>query len=371
MLSYELGATFEPAAAPPVPPAHPLWPGAIVLDCPDALIHDAAAGRWFSVGDLDLRDLRHALHARPEPGLSYELDSDALEPSVADRDAFIRAAARAVELIHAGDIFQANISHRLEGRFAGSARALFADMMRAAAPWYGAYIEWPGNAIVSASPELFFDFDAQSRRIVTRPIKGTRPGDAAPRDLLASPKDEAELNMIIDLMRNDLGRVCEFGSIRVAEARALERHAHALTGRGVLHGVATVEGRLRHGLSVPHVLHAAFPGGSITGAPKVRAMQVIAELERRERGPYTGSIGYISDCGRACFNIAIRTAAIRERAAEPSRAGVFADASLEYGIGAGIVADSDPASEWEETLTKAEVILQLARARTPSVSERP
>lgn len=365
MLGYELGAAMEPAARlGGRAGAARRWPEAVVIDCPDALVHDGATGRWLAVGDIDAP----AMGAAAEREGEYEIDRAELMPGDDDRRGFEERVARVVEYIRAGDIFQANLSHVLSTGFVGSARRLMLDLLTAARPWYGAYLEWPGHAVVSASPELFLEVDAATRRVVTRPIKGTLPGDADPRSLIESEKDAAELNMIVDLMRNDLGRVCEFGSVRVAEGRMVERHAHDDSGvrggagwgvRGVLHGVATIEGRMRAGLGLGDLLRATFPGGSITGAPKIRAMQVIEELEQRERGPYTGAIGFVSDCGHACFNIAIRTAAIRGDDGGAGR-GVFSRARLEYGVGAGIVADSSPEREWEETLNKAEAMLKLA-----------
>jgi anthranilate synthase component 1 len=167
--------------------------------------------------------------------------------------------------------------------------------------------------------------------------------------------------MIVDLMRNDLGRVCEFGSVCVDQPRAFEHHG----GRegGVIHSVATVSGRVREDVTIEQLLRATFPGGSVTGAPKVRAMQIVEELEGTSRGPYTGSIGYVSDCGRACFNIAIRTAFIEGDRPRGGAAGTLdhvEDASLIYRVGAGIVAESDPVSEWEETLAKARFFTDLA-----------
>lgn len=257
------------------------------------------------------------------------------------RAGYEHAVARTVELIRAGDIFQANIAHALEARFEGSSRELFARLIEAAAPWYGAYLESPSETVVSISPELFLEADFVSGRVTTRPIKGTRPAGSA-ASLAASGKDQAELVMIVDLMRNDLGRVCEFGSIRVEEPRDIEPHA------GVVHGVATVSGRLRAGVSPGDLVRAAFPPGSVTGAPKIRAMQVIDELETFERGVYCGSIGMLSDCGRAAWSVAIRTATI-------------AGGVLRYPVGAGIVEESDPAAEWEETLHKAGAFAAVLR----------
>lgn len=357
MLTYELGAHLEPSV-----PARrdAAWPLGAWARCDSALVHDAASGRWWVVGDAD--ELPSI--ARWRAGASGAAEPPAFVGplrSQTGREAFERAVARAVEYIRAGDVFQVNLSHALAGTMRGTPRGLFASLLRTAAPWYGALLELPddlgGGAVVSASPELFLEFDAGTRRAVTRPMKGTRAGEQTAADLLASEKDAAELNMIVDLMRNDLGRVCEYGSVRVENAREIETHG----GGGVLQGVATVAGTLRQGLGLSDLLRAAFPPGSITGAPKVRAMQIIDELEARPRGPYCGCIGFVSDCGRAQLNVAIRTAAMTPAGlgAGPRRArsghGATEEWSVRYGVGAGIVADSDPASEWRETLLKARV----------------
>jgi anthranilate/para-aminobenzoate synthase component I len=169
-------------------------------------------------------------------------------------------------------------------------------------------------------------------------MKGTRPAHADPDELRDSPKDRAELNMIVDLMRNDLGRVCEFGSLRVTDPRTIERH-----GSGVLQATATIQGRLRESSDLSDVLTACFPPGSVTGAPKVRAMQIIDEIEARDRGAYCGSVLVLDDSGAFVSSVGIRTAHI-------------ANGVLSYSAGAGIVADSVPEDEWAETLTKAEIL---------------
>jgi para-aminobenzoate synthetase component 1 len=175
--------------------------------------------------------------------------------------------------------------------------------------------------------------------VTTRPIKGTRPISTPASDLLDSAKDQAELNMIVDLMRNDLGRVCSFASVRVDEARRVETHA-------VHHTVATISGTLAPGRTLTDLLLSAFPGGSVTGAPKVRAMQIIEEIEPSPRGIYCGSIVLADAAGNLTASITIRTASIGR--------GV-----LTYPVGAGIVADSDPTGEWRETLDKAASIVSL------------
>jgi para-aminobenzoate synthetase component 1 len=300
------------------------------------------------------------------------------------RSQYVEAVRRAVEYIHAGDCFQVNVAHHLEAAFEGSTRGLFGSLMGAASPWYGAYLEvvrgGDVRAALSASPELFLRYDASSREITTRPIKGTRTTEVGTAALEGSGKDRAELNMIIDLMRNDLGRVCDTGSVKVAEARAIETHASvdpdssswdrqsvvSAAAPGLHHGVATITGRVRYDASLADVLRATFPGGSITGAPKVRAMQIIEELEPRARGLYTGAIGYVSDTGDVSLNVAIRTAVVRgTRGANSAAIDDVADGTLCYGVGAGIVADSVPEQEWQETLDKAGILRNLP-ARTAS-----
>ncbi len=270
-----------------------------------------------------------------------------------DDPAFVAGVRRIIEYIRAGDVYQANLAHRLSAPFSGSARALFHTWARAVSPLLGAYLEFDlastRCAILSASPELFLSFDAHSRRVTTRPMKGTRPGTADPAELERSDKDAAELNMIVDLMRNDLGRVCSLGSVRVDVPRAIERHGPS--SRGVLQATSTISGDLRPGLDLADLLAATFPPGSVTGAPKVRAMQIIDELEPVSRGPYCGAIGLIRPDGSAEFAVTIRTALIQ--GTPGPHPGTFSHATLDYSVGAGIVADSDPDSEWQETLVKA------------------
>jgi para-aminobenzoate synthetase component I len=200
--------------------------------------------------------------------------------------------------------FQANLTQRFTAPFSGSTRELARRAFAHSQPRYGGYLELPsGRCIVSMSPELFLEVDGKSRAVVTRPIKGTRSatGPHAAEELRHSIKDRAELNMIVDLMRNDLGRVCDFGSIAVTEPRTIESHPT------VHHGVSTIRGRLREDVSIADLLRATFPGGSITGAPKIRAMQIIDEIEPVRRGGYCGSIGWIAPDQSARLNIAIRT----------------------------------------------------------------
>jgi anthranilate/para-aminobenzoate synthase component I len=202
---------------------------------------------------------------------------------------------------------------------------------------YGALLEYSDFALICNSPELFLRA-TPGGRIITRPIKGTRPRlPGMDAELLHSLKDQAELNMIVDLERNDLGRVCEIGTVRVTEPRRIEAHPT------VYHGVATIEGTLRQDVHFLELLRATFPGGSITGAPKIRAMQIIEELEPVRRGPYCGAIGYLATDGTIELNIAIRTM-------------IAKDGLIHIPVGGGIVADSVPSEEYEETLVKAQAM---------------
>jgi len=273
--------------------------------------------------------------------------SRAFEPpatvSLVDQAAYERRVRRVLEYIAAGDCYQVNLAHRVEAPLPNPPEELFARLQAASPAPYAAYLDCGDHQVLSSSPELFLR--VESGRVVTRPIKGTRPRggtsaeDAArAAELLASAKDRAELLMIVDLERNDLGRVCDYGSVRVPELAALESFAQ------VHHLVATVEGRLRGDVTPLEALRAAFPGGSITGAPKIRAMEIIEELEPVRRGIYTGAIGWVDGCGRAEWSIAIRTMVVQ-------------GGRVTFHVGGGIVADSDPAAEYRETLAKAQGML--------------
>jgi para-aminobenzoate synthetase component 1 len=256
------------------------------------------------------------------------------------REAYLKAVERVREYIFAGDIFQANVSQRFETPLFEPPWMLYRRLREYNPAPFAAFLDFPGVAVLSASPERFLRVDADSR-VETRPIKGTRPRGVGPEHdaalgqaLAESAKDRAENLMIVDLMRNDLSRVCAPGTVRVAELFALEQYAT------VHHLVSTVVGQLAPGADALDLLRAAFPGGSITGAPKLRAMEIIAELEPSWRGVYCGSIGYWSVTGELDTSIAIRTAVAR-------------NGRVYFNAGGGIVADSDPAGEYQETLDKA------------------
>ena len=260
------------------------------------------------------------------------------------------AVRRALEYIAAGDIFQVNLSQRFTALGRAEPRDLYLRLKAISPAPFSAYLQWDDLAVVSASPEWFYQ--TRGDRIITRPIKGTRPRGRTPEDdarlleeLRASSKDRAELTMIVDLERNDLGRICRYGSIRVDEPLAIESFAQ------VHHQVATVAGRLRAESGPIDVVRALFPGGSITGAPKIRAMQIIDELEPSRRSLYTGAIGYFGRNGTSAFNIAIRTMLV-----EGDR--------VSYQVGGGIVADSDPEAEYRETLHKGEGLRAVIEGAT-------
>lgn len=260
------------------------------------------------------------------------------------KEYYLESIAKIKRYIVDGDVYQVNFSQRFEADFEKEAVELFGWQNEYNASGYSAFIGGDGFSIVSASPELFVRIC--DGVISTRPIKGTRPfvvgEDAANRrnyeELLSSEKEKAELDMIIDLERNDLARICEAGSRRVVQGREIEQWA------SVYHAAATVSGRVKDGLGFCGCLKGIFPGGSITGAPKIASMEIINELEPTARGVYTGSIGFLSVDGSVCLNIAIRTI-------------IIAGGKAYVQAGGGIVADSESLAEYEETLTKARALL--------------
>ncbi len=256
------------------------------------------------------------------------------------RPGYLDAVARVIEYVYAGDIFQASLSQRLQASLAGTPFELYRRLRQRNPAPFAAYLDFGDVVVASSSPERFLRVD-DGRRVETRPIKGTRPRGVGPEHdaalalaLAESDKDMAENVMIVDLLRNDLSRVCQPGTVRVPELFALEHY------QTVHHLVSTVVGELTPGHDALDLLRAAFPGGSITGAPKVRAMQIIAELEPTQRAVYCGSIGYVSVTGALDTSIVIRTYLVVGR-------------DVYFQVGGGIVADSDPAQEYRETLDKA------------------
>jgi para-aminobenzoate synthetase component 1 len=257
---------------------------------------------------------------------------------------YLKAVEKAKEYIAAGDIYQVNLSQRFQTRLAIPPFKLYQRLQRINPAPFGAYLNFGEIVVASSSPERFLK--VTGKKVETRPIKGTRPrgkdkeeDERLARKLLESEKDRAELIMIVDLERNDLGKVCRYGSVRVRELVELEAYPT------VFHTVSTVEGELYPGKDRVDLLKATFPGGSITGAPKIRAMEIIDELEPTKRGIYTGALGYFGFNQTMDLNIVIRTFLIKEDQ-------VF------FQVGGGIVADSDPQREYQETLDKAKALIQ-------------
>ncbi len=265
-------------------------------------------------------------------------------------DSYNRMILRAKEYIRSGDIYQANLSQRFSSEYRGNPIALYTRLRAINPSPFSCFVDAGEFVLASCSPERLLALS--NGRAETRPIKGTRPRHGKPdmdeyleSELLSDPKENAEHVMIVDMSRNDLGRVCRYGSVSPTDWMSAERYSH------VIHIVTTVSGEVRQGMGPIDVLEAVFPGASITGAPKVRCMEIIEELEPVKRGPYTGSAGWISHTGEMDFNILIRTI-------------VMAQGMAHIQVGGGIVADSDPEREFAETFHKANAMF-LAAGVTP------
>lgn len=343
LLGYELAGEIEPTLT--LPPS-PLPTCSLAWRMHAAIVHDherndtvvLAEGGHEAVATAVLGDLAALPEATPPGPARPVVVSE--EPE----QRYLDAVARALEHIAAGDIYQANLSRRWTARLpAGLTTAdLYARLRRTNPGPFAGLADLGEFAIVSSSPERLVR--VTGRRVETRPIAGTRPrldgGDEPSiRELIGHPKERAEHIMLIDLERNDLGRLCVPGSVVADELMSVESYAH------VHHIVSNVRGELRADVTPAAVIRALFPGGTITGCPKVRCMQVIAELEGEGRGPYTGSMGYVNRNGDLDLNILIRSFTVRNGVAE-------------LRAGAGIVADSDPVRELEETRAKARGVLR-------------
>lgn len=347
-LGYEMLHAFEPSVPQRVM-VEEGFPQAAWMRVPAAIEIDRRQGRcWlFAEREADLDSLAELLAggiaARDEAETEFRLASLVEE----DKEIFLRNVAAVQQYIRAGDVFQVNLSRRFDAMLAepADAAALYRRLRSAnPVPFGGLARLGPQQAILSASPERLVRREGQT--LLTRPIAGTWPREPDAyrdaeqrRSLLAHPKERAEHVMLVDLERNDLGRVCEPGSVRVEELMGVTTYAW------VHHLESTVSGRLRSGFSPADVIRALFPGGTITGCPKVRTMQIIGELEPSPRLAYTGSMGYVNADGDMDLNILIRTAML-----DGDRLG--------FSAGAGIVADSDPQRELAETRAKARGILR-------------
>jgi anthranilate synthase component 1 len=347
-LGYELAAQIEPCLR--LPPAGDALPVAAATRFPTAIVRDLERGNTVIVAEPGHEGRVAAIERdilalpRGESGEGPPLQLSATEEAPPER--YLRAVERIHRYIRDGDVFQVNISRpwRISAREPVDASALYRRLRRHNPAPYSGIARWGDATIISSSPERLVR--VRKRTVETRPIAGTRPRGLDPgvdsdrrAELLAHPKERAEHVMLIDLERNDLGRICTPGTVRVDEFMVLESYAH------VHHIVSNVKGELRTDVTPGQVLRAVFPGGTITGCPKVRCMEIIAELEQEGRGAYTGSMGYISRDGGMDMNILIRSMT------------VFAD-QVCLRAGAGIVADSEPAAELEETRAKARGLLR-------------
>ncbi len=343
-LGYEAAGAIEPRLRLPCSTFH--LPDALAVRCPAAIVVDRVAGRSRLIAETgaQLESMRADLSEASRLPVPASLPSVEIEED--DPSWHRKNVERILDYLGAGDAFQVNLSRRWRAKFATvpEPAALYEALRRANPAPFAGLMGWGGSYVLSSSPERLLAFDG--RQIETRPIAGTcarqadMAADALARErLIASAKERAEHVMLIDLERNDLGRVCETGSVTVGDLMEIESYAH------VHHLVSSVRGRIREGLGPADLLRALFPGGTITGCPKVRVMEIIAELEGEGRGPYTGAMGYVSRDGRADFNILIRSMAL-EGAVATLRAG------------GGIVADSRPDAELAETRHKARGLLR-------------
>jgi para-aminobenzoate synthetase component 1 len=313
-----------------------------------ALAFDLRSGRSLLVvsspgnGSKERDEAMRLLEAEPLPTRWEVSEGGPGFTSNFTYEEYLEAVRRVKEYILAGDIYQANLTQRFTTTLRQHPWDMYRRLRRVNAAPFSAYLNLGEGVICSSSPERFLK--VEGRRVETRPIKGTRKRSDDPREdarlqeeLLGSAKDRAELSMIVDLERNDLGRVCEYGSVKVEEHAVIESYAT------VHHLVSTVTGLLHEGKDQADLLRATFPGGSITGAPKIRSMEIIDELEPTARSVYTGSIGYLGFNGVSDLNIAIRTIIVRGERAY-------------FQVGGGIVADSSPQDEYEETLHKGKAL---------------
>jgi anthranilate synthase component 1 len=351
-LAYELAAQVEPVLALPQAPGR--VPVALALRCPAAVLRDRTSGECVVVAESGHEAMLDAIAADAEAARALPPLPAWQPPAAIDEEAperFTGNVRRVLDYLAAGDLFQANISRGWQARFDAPTpdpAALFARLREHNPAPFAGIFAGDGWAVFSASPERLVS--VRGDVVETRPIAGTRPrfaGDddaARVRELVGNPKERAEHIMLIDLERNDLGRVCAPGSVEVDELMTVESYAH------VHHIVSNVRGRLRADATPGATIRAVFPGGTITGCPKVRCMQVIAELEQQGRGAYTGAFGWLNRDGDLDLNILIRSA---ELEGGPDGGGV-----LRFRTGGGIVADSDPRRELDETRAKARGMLR-------------
>ncbi len=343
MLAFEFAWHLDDVRAPRRACSTPdMWVG----EFDSALVFDHHTRRWWLTGAPDSQAaslLRRAVF-EPAAEASKRPRGCGFHLTVSP-ETYAERVQRAIDAVYAGELFEVNYTERFGARWPGEAFALYDGLRQKSTGPYGAFLDAGDFQLASISPEQFLQVD--DRHVVTRPIKGTRPRGTSPtedarlaQELLTSVKDRAENIMIVDLMRNDLTRICELGSVEATEVCGLHSFA------GVHHLVSTVEGDLADGFSALDALVASFPPGSITGAPKLRSIELIAELEETARGPYTGSLFYASRHGRLDSNVLIRTAVVEGDA-------------VRYGAGGAVVADSHPRAEYDEACVKAGPLEQV------------
>jgi para-aminobenzoate synthetase component 1 len=357
-ISYDLGSKLENIPTGHNGPHGFPEPDIFIAFFESLIIHDYSIGKTFLSGDKEKA-------VQIETALSNSLTktsttvADSLKNSIVtsnfSRAEYLAAIGQARKFIHRGDTYQINLTQQLRADLPASLtpQKIFSNLRSKNPVPFAAFIERGEDTVISASPERFLRVEnVNNKRIITvAPIKGTRPRGETPaedeyliNELLTSAKDRAENIMIVDLLRNDIGRVCKFGTVRVEELCALEIHPT------VFHLVSTIRGELEDNVSFSDLLRAAFPCGSITGAPKVRTMQIIDELEPDARGLSMGAIGYIAFNGTIDMNVAIRTMVVR-------------DGNAIFNVGGGIVADSIPEAEYEETLVKAKALMSAINGK--------
>ncbi|WP_188646549.1 aminodeoxychorismate synthase component I [Marinithermofilum abyssi] len=365
-LGYELAWSLE-VIGEAKPRRYAVPDGVLMVPRRTIVVDDERKETWVAV--VADNEAEKVLQAAVEELLCWERESLVemapvkggpiqMVPEIAPDDYFQRVQ-RVKEYIGRGDIYQANLSYRISGSMNGDPWQLYRCLRKANPGAYSAFLRFADHAILSSSPEQFIRWE--KGWIETKPIKGTRPrGREQTEDgrfkeeLAASEKDRAELLMIVDLERNDLGKFCFPGTVQVPVLFAIEPHPT------VWHQVAVVKGQIRPGVTPGQLMAGMFPGGSITGAPKIRSMQIIHELESSRRGVYTGSIGYVDRRGNGEWNIAIRTM-------------TWWNGELSFHVGGGIVADSDPRAEYEETIAKGKGMMEAIRRfseREPAAAGR-
>ncbi|EWS63613.1 Anthranilate synthase component 1 [Hydrogenophaga sp. T4] len=362
LLRLRRGALHREEARSQLPARHPGCPDILLLQCEELAVIDNLSGKLYLIVYADPAQPEAYANAKKrvrelKEALKYSVSAPVVKPSQsypAERDFakadYLAAVERAKELIAGGDFMQVQVGQRIKKRYTESPLSLYRALRSLNPSPYMYYYHFGDFHVVGASPEILVRQEQvdEGQKVIIRPLAGTRPRGATPEkdkateiELVNDPKERAEHVMLIDLARNDIGRIAKIGSVKVTEAFAVERYSH------VMHIVSNVEGTLVDGMTNMDVLKATFPAGTLTGAPKVHAMELIDQLEPTKRGLYGGACGYLSYAGDMDVAIAIRT-------------GIIKDQMLYVQAAAGVVADSIPEMEWRETEHKARALLRAA-----------